>query len=238
MNMLVDRNYIVQEIYGGLAKPKVTSLNSAFPDYARYIDTVRALEVKYAYNPEAAKTVIDAEMTAMGATLGADGKWQFNDAPVTIIAIIRTEDERKQIGDYVCNQLETVGFTTDRQYKTRTEASPIWNQSDPAEGMMHFYTGGWITTAISRDDATNFGYFYTPLGSGSPLWQAYKNAPEYYNGTDGCADKLWVNDFASMDERKTLFETCLNTRPGRLNPCLVGRPGQLLTPACRYVGRL
>ena len=46
---------------------------------------------------------------------------------MTIIAIIRTEDERKQIGDYVCNQLETIGFTRDRQYKTRSEASPIWN---------------------------------------------------------------------------------------------------------------
>ena len=91
----------------------------------------------------------------------------------------------------------------------RSEASPIWNQSDPAEGKMHFYTGGWITTSISRDDATNFGYFYTPLGSGSPLWQAYKNAPEFYDGTNGCADKLYVNNFASMDERKTLFETCL-----------------------------
>ena len=208
MNWLMDRNYIVQEIYGGLAKPKVTSLNSAFPDYARYIDTVRALEVKYAYNPEQAKTVIDAEMTAMGATLGADGKWMFNDAPVTIIAIIRTEDERKQIGDYVCNQLETVGFTADRQYKTRSEASPIWNQGDPTEGMMHFYTGGWITTAISRDDATNFGYFYTPLGSASPSGRLIKT-PEYYKG-HGCADKLWVNDFKSMDERKSLFETCLN----------------------------
>ena len=70
MNWLVDRNYIVQEIYGGLAKPKFTSLNSAFPDYARYIDTVRALEVKYAYNPEQAKTVIDAEMTAHGRHAG------------------------------------------------------------------------------------------------------------------------------------------------------------------------
>jgi peptide/nickel transport system substrate-binding protein len=210
LNWLVDRNYIVQEIYGGLAKVKVTSLNSAFPDYARYIDTVRALEVKYAYNPDQAKTVMTAEMTAMGATMGTDGKWQFNGKPVTLIAIIRTEDERKQIGDYVSNQLETVGFTIDRQYKTRSEASPIWNQSDPTEGKWNFYTGGWITTAISRDDATNFGYFYTPLGSGSPLWQAYKNDPAYYNGKDGCADKLWINDFKSMDERKSLFETCLD----------------------------
>ncbi|HEX9090117.1 MAG TPA: ABC transporter substrate-binding protein, partial [Anaerolineales bacterium] len=206
MNMLVDRSFIVSEIYGGLAKPKFTTLNSAFPDYARYIDTVRALEVKYAYNVDAAKATITTEMNGMGATLGSDGKWQFNGAPVTIIAIIRTEDERKQIGDYVCNQLETIGFTTDRQYKTRSEASPIWNQGEPKLGLMHFYTGGWITTAISRDDGSNFAYFYTPNGGGTPLWQNYINVPEYYNGKDGCADKLWVNDFKSLDERKALFQ--------------------------------
>ncbi len=201
MNWLLDRNYIVQEIFGGLAVPRVVPTSQFFADYARYIDVIRALEVKYAYNPDQAKTVIDAEMKAMGATQGTDGKWQFNGAPVTIIAIIRTEDQRKQIGDYTCNQLETIGFTCDRQYKTRSEASPIWNQSDPAEGKMHFYTGGWISTVISRDDSTNFGYFYTPLGSASPLWQAYKNDPAFYNGKDGCADKLWVNDFATMDDR-------------------------------------
>jgi len=210
MNWLVDRNYIVQEIFGGLAVPKVTSLNSAFPDYARYIDTVRTLEVKYAFNMDQAKAVIDAEMTTMGATLGTDGKWTFNGEPVVIIAIIRTEDERREIGDYVCNQLEAIGFTTDRQYKTRSEASPIWNQSEPKLGLMHFYTGGWITTSISRDDATNFGYFYTPLGSGSPLWQGYVNDPAFYAGDgSGVAEKLWVNDFASMDERKAQFEEAL-----------------------------
>jgi peptide/nickel transport system substrate-binding protein len=106
MNWLVDRNYMAQEIFGGLAVPKYTTLNSAFPDYARYIDTVRALEVKYAYNPDKAKEVVTAEMGTLGATLGSDGKWQFNGAPVTIIAIIRTEDARRQLGDYFSNQLE------------------------------------------------------------------------------------------------------------------------------------
>jgi len=205
MNWLVDRDYMVQEIYGGLGSVKYTSLNSAFPDYAKYVDTLREIETYYAYNPDKAKEVITAEMEAMGATLGADGKWTYKDAPVVIIAIIRTEDERTQIGDYVCNQLETVGFTTDRQYKTRTEASPIWNQSDPTLGLMHFYTGGWITTAVSRDDATNFGYFYTNLGSSSPLWSAYVNTPEFKE----VCDRLWINDFATLDERKELFVKAL-----------------------------
>jgi peptide/nickel transport system substrate-binding protein len=209
MNMLIDRNYVVQEIYGGLANPKLTTLNSAFPDYARYIATARALEAEYAYSPEKAKEIIDAEMTAMGATLGADGKWMFKvgeeDLPVTIIMIIRTEDERTQIGDYVASQLETIGFTVDRQYKTRTEASPIWNRSDPNEGQWNLYTGGWITTAVSRDDATNFGYFYTNRGSGSPLWQNYVPTEEF----DAVSEKLWVNDFTTMEERGQLFEQAL-----------------------------
>jgi peptide/nickel transport system substrate-binding protein len=210
MNWLMDRNYIVQEIYGGLAVPKVTSLNSAFPDYARYIDTVRALEVKYAYDMDKAKAVIDAEMTGMGATLGADGKWTFNGEPVILIAIIRVEDERNQIGDYASNQLEAIGFTVDRQYKNRTEASAIWNRGEPKLGLFHFYTGGWITTAVSRDDATNFAYFYTPLGGSTPLWQNYVNDPAYYVGDgSGVAEKLWVNDFASMEERGDLFRQAL-----------------------------
>ena len=227
--MLIDRNYIVQEIFGGLAVPKLTTLNSAFPDYARYVDVARELENQYAYNPEKAKEVIDAEMTTLGATLGSDGKWQFNGSPVVIIAIIRTEDKRKDIGDYVCTQLETIGFTADRQYKTRSEASPIWNQSDPAEGKMHFYTGGWITTAISRDDATNFGYFYTPLGSTSPLWQAYINTPEFKD----VSDKLWVNDFKSMDERAEMFKTALRLSMEELDTCLDRRSDQLRTSECQ-----
>lgn len=204
MNMLVDRSYIVQEIYGGLAKVKFTSLNSSFVDYARYVDTIRTLEAKYAYNLDKAAQIISDEMKAMGAEL-VDGKWTYKGQPVVLIFIIRVEDERKEIGDYVASQLEKIGFQVDRQYKTRSEASPIWLRSRPSDGKWHVYTGGWITTAISRDDGSNFGYFYTPLGSGSPLWQAYKPSSEFKE----IATKLWNNDFASMEERGALFGKAL-----------------------------
>ncbi len=204
MNVLVDRNYMAQEVYGGLANVKFTSLNSAFPDYARYVDTVRAIEAKYAYNLEAAQAGVAEEMLALGAEL-VDGKWNYNGEPVVIIILIRTEDERTQLGDYFASQLEEIGFTVDRQYKTRTEASPIWQRSVMVDCVFHIYTGGWITTAVSRDDATNFGYFYTPLGSGANLWQAYVNTEEY---TD-LATRLWINDFADMEERGELFARAL-----------------------------
>jgi len=204
VNWLIDRNYIVEEIYGGLAVPKFLPITSAFPDYARYVDTVRALEAKYAYNMDKAKEVITAEMEGMGAEM-VDGKWTYNGNPVTIKFVIRTEDERKEIGDYVANQFEAVGFTVDRMYKNRTEASALWIRTDPAEGQWTIYTGGWITTAIDRDQGGNFSFFYTPRGIPVPLWQAYNPSPEF----DEVCLKLENNDFSTMDERAELFRKAM-----------------------------
>jgi peptide/nickel transport system substrate-binding protein len=204
LNWLIDREYVIQEILSGLGYAKFLPITSAFPDYARYIDTVRELESFYAFNPEKANEVITTQMEALGATL-TDGKWTFNGEPITIIMIIRVEDERNAIGDYVASQLETVGFTVDRQYKTRTEASPIWVSSDPAEGQWHMYTGGWITTAVDRDQGDNFSFFYTPRDYPIPLHQAYTPSEEF----DGLALKLRNNDFTSMEERDTMFRDAM-----------------------------
>ena len=204
VNWLIDRDYVVQEIYGGLAVPKFLPITSAFPDYARYVDTVRALEAKYAYNEDKAKQVIEEEMKKLGAEM-VDGKWTYNGNPVVIKFVIRTEDERKETGDYIANQFEKVGFTVDRMYKNRTEASALWIRTDPAEGQWTVYTGGWITTAIDRDQGGNFSFFYTPRGIPVPLWQAYQPSPEF----DEVALKLENNDFATMEERGELFRKAM-----------------------------
>jgi peptide/nickel transport system substrate-binding protein len=204
VNYLVDRNYIAQEIMGGLAVPKWVSMNSAFADYARYADLIAPLEIKYAYNLETAQTCIAAEMTTLGATL-VDGKWNFGGAPVTVIFLIRTEDERRQIGDYVSTQFEQIGFTVDRQYKTSAEAAPIWADSPPADGLWNVYTAGWGATVISRDDSSDFGYFYTALGSGDTLWQAYVNDPAFFT----VSEKLWNVAFSTMEERRALYAEAL-----------------------------
>lgn len=61
MNWLIDRDYIVDEIYGGLAVPKFFPITAAFPDYARYAAAAKTLELKYAHNPELAEQVISEE---------------------------------------------------------------------------------------------------------------------------------------------------------------------------------
>lgn len=204
MNWLIDREYIVQEIYGGTAVPRYLPITSAFPDYARLAHIARRLELKYAHNPEKAKEVISEEMRKLGAEL-IDGKWHYKGEPVSLIFLIRVEDERREIGDYVATLLEDLGFVVDRQYKTAAEASPLWISGNPADGKWHIYTGGWVTTVVSRDQAGNFNFFYTPRGRPDPLWQAYKPTEEF----DQIADRLARREYRTIDERQQLFARAL-----------------------------
>lgn len=204
MNFIVDRDYIANEISAGLAIPRYTVLTPAFPDYATLIDTMRKIELEYSYDFEKAKAMITAEMEKLGAVM-TGGKWNYGGEPVTLKMLIRTEDERREIGDYVSDQLESIGFTTDRMYKTSQEAGPIWMAGNPANGEWHTYTGGWVTTVISRDQAGNFDFFYTPRGRSDTLWQAYKPDPEF----DYISDRLARNDFESIAERIELMTRAL-----------------------------
>lgn len=204
MNWLVDREHIAQEIMGGMASPRFTPITGAFPDYARMADVFRALELEYSHDPERAEQVITEEMEKLGARK-VDLKWTYEGEPVEIIVLIRTEDARKEIGDYVSTLLENLGFTVDRQYKTSAEASPIWISSDPGLGQFHIYTGGWVTTVVDRDQADNFDFFYTKRGLPFPLWQAYTPSEEF----DDVAGKLGRSEFSTMAERRALFEEAL-----------------------------
>ncbi len=204
MNWLIDRDYINQEIYGGASIPKFLPITAGFPTYARYIEHIRPLEAKYAYNFEKAQQVISAEMEAMGAEM-VDGKWQFNGEDVVLIFLIRTDSDgtRVPMGDYVANQLESIGFTVDRQYKTSSEASPIWVLGNPNDGLWHLYTGAWGVSGIDRSEGDNIQFHYTPQSSYafSPLWQAYDPPAEFIEISEALANAT----FSTLEEREELF---------------------------------
>jgi len=208
MNWLVDREYINQEIYGGASVPKWFPITSGFPDYARYIDLLRPLEAKYAYNLEKANEVISGEMEALGAEM-VDGKWTYAGEPVEIIFLIRTDSDgtRRPIGDYVSNQLEEIGFTVDRQYKTSSEASPLWVLGNPNDGLWHMYTGAWSVSSIARDLGSNFQFYYTQQSAYafSPLYQAYAFSEEDLAVTEALAN----NTYSTLEERRDLFAQAL-----------------------------
>ena len=208
INWLVDRDYINQEVYGGASIPKWFPITSGFPDYARYVDLLRPLEARYAYNFEMAEQVINEEMELLGAEM-VDGKWNFNGEPVELIFLIRTDSDgtRRPIGDYVANQLEEVGFTVDRQYKTSSEASPLWVLGNPNDGLWHLYTGAWSVATVARDLGSNFQFYYTQQSAYafSPLYQAYEVSEEDLQVTEALAN----NSYSTLEERRELFAEAL-----------------------------
>lgn len=209
INWAIDRNYINQEIYGGGALPKLTSLTTQLVDYTGAIETARALESKYAYNLDKAKEVVNTEMTSLGATLGADGKWQFNGQPVTLIYIIRSDGDgtRQPQGDYVSTQLESLGFTVDRQYKKSSEASPIWRGSDPLDGLWNLYTAGWGSPGLTRDESGSFQQMYLPNSNqGEQVFYANISPdPEFQQ----VGDDLWQKNYTTVQERQELIAKAL-----------------------------
>ncbi|MBI4790022.1 MAG: ABC transporter substrate-binding protein [Chloroflexi bacterium] len=204
VNWIVDRNYVAKEIYGGVAIAMWTVFNPIFPDFAKVADVAKGIEISHGYNQAKGKSTIEAEMKKLGAEL-TGGKWTYKGAPVSLVFLIRTEDERRGMGDYIAKQFEDLGFTVDRQYKTAAEASPIWIASDPTEGKWHMYTGGWASTAINRDLGTNFDFYYTARGRTDTLWQAYKPAAEF----DKLADRLNRGDYKDAAERTQLMAQAL-----------------------------
>ncbi len=204
MNWLIDRRFIAEEIMRGIGKPRYLPIDTSFPDFARLADVARRLEIRYAPNPDRARSVISEEMGRLGASL-VGGKWQYQGRPVTLTFLIRSEDQRRAIGEYVANLLERLGFTVERRLGSAAELSPLWIGGDPAKGTWHLYTGGWISTVISRDESGTFDFFYTPRGLERPLWQAYKPSPEF----NRVADRLARSDFSTMAERNRLFAQAL-----------------------------
>lgn len=203
-NWLFDRNYVNQEIYEGANLLKWFPITTQFPMYANLADVAARLETIYAYDLEKADQVITEQMTAMGATKNADGKWEFNGALVNLNFLIRSDSDgtRKPIGDYVSNQFEAIGFTVNRQYKTATEAAPIWQSGIPSNCEWNIYTAAWSATIIDREERTLFQAYYTaestqgiePFTSATPAENFRVLANDLANG-----------NFSTLDERNEMI---------------------------------
>ncbi len=203
MNWLVDRDYINREVYNGGALAKFWSIITNMPDYTKMAETVRRLEAKYAYNPDLAKTQMDEVMLGIEGVTIEDGKYMFGGEQVTLIFLIRNDSDKTRvpIGDYVANQLESIGFAVDRQYKTSSEASPLWVGGNVADGLWNIYTGAWSATVIDRDEGDNFEFFDTPQSAYgfSSTWQQMPTGMDTEYGV--LADKLAYNKFENIEER-------------------------------------
>ncbi len=209
-NWLIDRDYFVGELLGGLGEPIYALAGAAFPEYVRYPDLLGAIEDKYAHDPDKANAIIAERMGALGAEL-VGGKWHYDEEAVEIKFIIRIDLYRPLYpagGEYIADLMEAAGFTVDRMLLTGPEAFGIWIPDDPADGTYSAYTGGWGITAIPRDEGGRFYASDTKFLRPWPRWLALDPPEEYLE----VAERLYDRDYTTLAERKNLFEQALTLR--------------------------
>lgn len=200
LNYLFDRDFIANEILKGFAIPMYTVFMPVSPDYARVVDFMKTLEAKYRHDPSKAEQMITQALEAAGAEK-KDGKWYYNGKPVEVTVVIRVEDERRQIGDYIADLLEDLGFTVKREYATGLKAYELVYSGDPKAGTWNLYTEGWAFTAMTAYDDTTPEFMFTSPGSGA-VFTVYKPPKEL---VDACT-KLASAEYQSIEERNQLVE--------------------------------
>jgi len=198
MNYMVDRDFIIREIMKGFGIPMYTNYGPADPMYADIVDIVA--KYRFTFDPSYAYQLVSGVLTKVGAKFEG-GTWTYDGEPIKVTFIIRTEDERKDIGETVAAAIEqNLGFKVDRVMLTFGEAITRVYGTDPMEFQWHLYTEGWGRGALERWDPGMLAQFAAPWNGYMPGWQeaGYWN---YRNETiDELSQKAALGLFKSKDE--------------------------------------
>ncbi|HEY7733221.1 MAG TPA: CFI-box-CTERM domain-containing protein [Nitrososphaera sp.] len=203
MNFLVDRESIVNLVQLGYGTPMIDAFGVSSPEYLNVIDLVESFGFRY--NPALAEKMISDAMTGAGA-LKQDGKWTYNNSPVTIKMLIRQDDApRKSLGEIVASELEKLGFAVQKEYGDLNKATTVVYGTNPAEVQWHIYTEGFAGTAVFVEynpvvPAQMYGPWYGRMPGGQN--------PAYWNYANATLDKLTQDifffNFTSEAERNDL----------------------------------
>lgn len=202
VNFLVDRDFIVSDIYQGLAQPMLTHVSPSDFDFLTVYDLVKGSDIRY--DPERARAVIREEMTGMGAEL-VDGTWAFAGRPVRLKFVIRVEDERRDIGDLLRIELEKAGFAVAASYQQFAPAVLSVYSTDPQAFAWHLYTEGWGRSAPQRYDFSTINQMSAPWLGNMPGWREAGFWQYENQELDDLGQQLFTGDFADADERDRIY---------------------------------
>jgi peptide/nickel transport system substrate-binding protein len=208
MQVLVDRDFIANDIFQGRAAPMVTNVTAFDYDQLTIFQTVTQMNITYA--PDFATQQITTEMQKAGATL-QNNIWTYNGQPITIKIITRVEDERRDIGDTVRAALEKLGFQVQPLYQQFGPATLAVYASDPKAFEWHIYTEGWGRGAPVRYDDAGVNQFYAPWLGNMPGWQEVGFWQYENQQLDDWGKQLYRGEFKTREERDDLFRNMIQT---------------------------
>ena len=199
----VDRRFIAQEIYKGLAEPMNVQAGPFDFDYLTVYEQVKELDI--AYDPEFAKDLVTKAMTEAGAELRND-QWHFDGQPIQLKFIIRVEDERWEVGDLIKAELDNLGFVAVPTYHNFAAAIRKVYGTDPQLFDWHLYTEGWGRGAAERYDYGNINSMAAPWLGNMPGWQEGGFWQYEHEQLDELGKQLFLGDFDSLEERNRLYQ--------------------------------
>ena len=210
IQFVVNRPFIAQEIYKGFALPMLTHVSPSDFDYLTVYNLAR--ESRITYDPGLAAEMVAQAMTEAGAVM-QDDFWHFNDQRVNLKFIVRTEDERWDIGNDLRANLETLGFSVTLIPMQFGPAIFTVYGTDPQLFQWHLYTEGWGRGAPQRYDFGNINSMCSPWLGNMPGWQEVGfwqyESPEL----DDLGQRIFTGDFDGLEERNRLYveatEACL-----------------------------
>jgi peptide/nickel transport system substrate-binding protein len=202
MQYMIDRDFVVREIYSGFAMPFKTTFHPRSPDYGRGISDFLKLEDKYAYNPDTGRTQMFNALQAANYAIGTDGYWHDPSGELIVIkGLRRIQDERLLLGTYYGNVLRGLSFNVQ---DIGVSNAGIPYGSPPDQNIWHYYTAGWIATSLTAWDDGQIQFFAT-CGIGEPFCTrggAFYSPPQELIDI---SDKLLFGQYTSLTERAQLI---------------------------------
>ena len=217
LQKLCDKELWVSEFLLDNALPMFSAVLPTAATYPAIIVETTKTRIAFAYDEALGLQMIEDRMLELGGVKNAAGNWTIANSVtgemevIEVVGTIRLSDERLEMGDYFCDQLEKAGFTTRRIYGSGGDLYNYWGLSLPSDMTWGFYTEGWGSSGINLESASTWGQMYTdqvradmPYATMDEAWCDYTFGEGFYEA----ARRIYTGDFDSAEERLDLFRLC------------------------------
>lgn len=214
---LCDKDLWANEYLVGNALPMYSAVLPTAATYPAIIVEATKTKIAFAFDEALGLQMINDRMLELGAVKNAAGNWTMANTVtgvsyvIEVVGTIRVSDERLQMGDYFCDQLEKAGFTTRRIYGGGGDLYNYWGLSIPSDLTYNFYTEGWGSSGISLTSASNWAQMYTDITGGGFPYDDMTRAwcdDTFGVGFYQAALDIYVGNYDSAEARLDLFRTC------------------------------
>lgn len=177
LNWLINRKFIVDEIYSGAGFPMFSMATPGQPGTYRYNLIATQLGFTERGDEKKALASISSAMEAAAALPENKGKlvkrgqvWNYNGEPVSIKFLIRVDDPtgRLLLGRYVADQIQKAGITVEKLEYDRSKCVNIAYGSDPKTYQWNMYTEAWSAGATRAYWANIVAQMYAPYAGNMP----------------------------------------------------------------------